>query len=196
MVEEDVRKRGVGFIGVEVGQIDAGCGEGSVGWCKHRERTIGLQGLNKACMGEGCNQGVVRARVGGNRWNVVELRFVRWRREDLVDDVNDAVRSHDVWGGDSGVSDLHGVGCHRERGFIAVEHGDGQSVGDGAGFHRSVVHVVQENVCECGVGFVGVEVGQVDAGCGECIVRWGEHRERAVGLQGLNKARMGEGCDQ
>ena len=147
-------------------------------------------------MSECCDQGVVRTRVGRNRWDVVELWLVRWGCEHCVDDVNDAVRSHDVSGGNRGVSDLHGLRSYAECCFVAVEHGDGESVGNRAGFNRSVVHVVEEDIGERIIGFIGVEVGQVNAGCCECSVRWGKHRERSVSLQGFNESCMGECCDQ
>ena len=70
VIEEDISQRLVGFVVVKRCQVNARRRKRSVGWSKHRERTVGLEGAHKSDMAEGCNQRSMVARVGGVGRNI------------------------------------------------------------------------------------------------------------------------------
>ena len=69
-------------------------------------------------------------RVGGNRGDVNQFRFIcRWE-EYLVNDMNDAVAGGNIGGCDICIVDHDGSVGHGEGGVVAVDHCGNQSVGD------------------------------------------------------------------
>ena len=70
VIEQNVRKGGVGLVVVEGGQIDASGFKGGVRWCENRERAVALKGLNQPSVGEGSDQRIVGAGGGSVGWDV------------------------------------------------------------------------------------------------------------------------------
>ena len=196
MVQQNVRKGGVGLVVVKGGEVDASGFESGVRWCEHRERSFTLKGRHQFGVSEGSHEGTVDARSGGHAGDVFERRLLNRWEEYLVDDVNDAVAGSDVGGGDRGVVDHHRAVVDRERSVVAVGHRGDQAVANVGSVHGAVQHVIEQNVRKGGVGLVVVEGGQIDASGFKGGVRWCENRERAVALKGLNQPSVGEGSDQ
>ena len=99
VVQQDVRKGGVGLVVVKGGEVDAGGFESGVRWCEDRERSFALKGRHQLGVSESSHEGPVDARSGGHAGDVFERRLLdRWD-EYLVDDVNDAVAGSDAGGG-------------------------------------------------------------------------------------------------
>ena len=120
-------------------------------------------------------------------------RFVRWGREHLVDDVDDAVAGNDVGRSDGGVVDRHRTVDHGKGRIVSVQHGGDESVGHACCVDSALQDVVGEDVHEGGVGLVGVEVCKVNTGFSEGGVGGRKDREGSVALQGFNQTGVRQG---
>ena len=61
VIEENVRKGCVFFIGIEVCEVDASSCEGCIGWGEDREGTVCLEGGDEVGVGEGGHEAVMDA---------------------------------------------------------------------------------------------------------------------------------------
>ena len=183
MVQEDVFQDRLAFRRVQRGKVDAGVGEGLVGWGKKRERARALERFEQFGLDDRGHEAVVDARAGGRTWDVVGR--VRGR-EHLVDDVDDAVAGGHVREGHGGVVDHHAAG-HGKREGLAVGRVGGHALGHVRGRHIALDDVVEEDVAQGGLAFRGVEISQVDARVGEGLVGWCEDGEGPIALQGFQQ---------
>ena len=113
--------------------------------------------------------------------------FIGRRRQNGVDDMDDAVARSDIGGCYGGVTDLHGRVGDREGGIVAVEHRDREAIGYAGGLDGALGDVVEENIAQGGVGFVVVKLSEVNTRSGECRIGGCKDRERSVGLERLNQ---------
>ena len=183
VVQEDVFQDRLAFRRVQRGKVDAGVGEGLVGWGKERERARALERFEQFGLDDRGHEAVVDARAGGRTWDVVGR--VRGR-EHLVDDVDDAVAGGHVREGHGGVVDHHATG-HGEREGLAVGRVGGHALGHVRGRHIALDDVVEEDVAQGGLAFRGVEISQVDARVGKGLVGWCEDGEGPIALQGFQQ---------
>ena len=116
------------------------------------------------------------------------------RREDGVDHMDDTVACGHV--SECYICAFDGNRAFRdsEGRLVSVVHGDGLPVGHiGRCNCCTFVDVIEEDVGEGLNFFLSVEVGNDDACCLECRIGWGEHRERALALEGTDEVRLRQG---
>ena len=183
VVQEDVFQDRLSFRRVQRGKVDAGVGEGLVGWGKERERARALERFEQFGLDDRGHEAVVDARAGRRTWDVVGR--VRGR-EHLVDDVDDAVAGGHVREGHGGVVDHHATG-HREREGLAVGRVGGHAFGDVRGRHIALDDMVEEDVAQGSLAFWGVEIGQINSRVGKGLVGWRKDREGPIALQGFQQ---------
>ena len=192
VIEENIREGCLSFRRIQVSEDDTCIDEGLICWSKDRERSITLEGRQKASLDNARNKRIVDACALGSAGDI--SWSLGWR-QNFVDDVNHTVTGVNICKGNGSIVH-HDAIPDGEGNRVTIDRWCRETLCYSRGGDFSRDDVVKEDISQCCFAFYRIKSGKVNACISKGLVCWRKEGKRTCSLKRFKQICLNDCCNQ